>query len=157
MRLPRSMVAVTCLALLAAAKPPHPPFDLGGSDQEKFLDVVEWLGSLDDLSKESVVTKGLNLRVHHPKKRFIELNGVRIPVIPGGEYATTPGSKAIFTYTPREARPSASAGTRQSSDSWRAHFTMATGKTGACFTPGAITKQLMEDYTAEVKPKAVAA
>jgi branched-chain amino acid aminotransferase len=25
------------------------------------------------------------------------------------------------------------------------------------FTPGAITKQLMEDYTAEVKPKAVAA
>lgn len=96
----RVMLAAFAAALLAACTTsPAPPFDLSESSPEKVLDMVDWLGSLDDLTQASVVTTGLGL-APNPKNAFLQKNGVSVPnatyileLVP-----ITPGSPARINY-----------------------------------------------------------
>ena len=51
----------TALVLSACVAAPEPPFDLTNPQPTKVLDVVQWLGSLNDLSQVKTVIDGLDL------------------------------------------------------------------------------------------------
>ncbi len=102
------LVAFATVLLAACTTPPTPPFHLTELQPDKVLDVVEWLGSLHDLTQTAIVTAGLGL-APNPKTVFAKKNGVSVPnaTFILDSVPITSGSQARINYTLLDLRGAA--------------------------------------------------
>ena len=107
MAMKRLLLATVVLATTAACTAaPKPPFDLVGTLQPaQVLDMVEWLGSVQNLSDTVVVTAGLGV-VPNPTTDFLDLGGEKTPIrtLVLWYVPIRPGSKTEVAYSVPDPR-----------------------------------------------------